>query len=156
MIARLGLIALLNQLETSNASLTPALIIGSARRDQSNLETCIRRIDRFLGRTTTAHRPHKTLRWRGEIPFELCPVLLLTLSVSGVFSVMRIRRFLVCGLLALLSFVGAVSCSGPSQESVNPTNTGLKVALITSGAANDQSWSEAGIGGLKLIALPPH
>lgn len=64
---------------------------------------------------------------------------------------MRIRRFLVCGLLALLSFVGAVSCSGPSQESVNPTNTGLKVALITSGAANDQSWSEAGIGGLKLI-----
>ncbi len=64
---------------------------------------------------------------------------------------MRIQRFFLWGLLALLSFVWTVSCSSSPPESAGSTGTGPKVALITSGPADDNSWSEAGIAGLKLI-----
>jgi basic membrane protein A len=55
--------------------------------------------------------------------------------------------------LAIASFALAVGCGASVPDTATPPDTPgrLRVAMITTGAADDGSWSQAGIEGLKRI-----
>lgn len=67
---------------------------------------------------------------------------------------MRLESRLLSFLLAIATFTIAVSCSSStSLQSETDTTTahGLRVAMITTGAQDDGSWSQAGYEGLQRI-----
>lgn len=68
---------------------------------------------------------------------------------------MRLKTLVFRFLLGVVAFALAISCSSPSSTptdtATEPVGGQLRVAMITTGARDDGSWSQGGYDGLKLI-----